>query len=63
MFSSQREKRAEPDIIALVELDRKKVRVRIVLARDAIRERLRELEHPRDYHGEEQGIEDVPDNC
>jgi len=40
-----------------------KMRVRIVLAREAIRERLRELEHPRDHHGEGQGIEHEPDNC
>ena len=46
MFASQREKRADPQIIAIVELDMQKLRVRIVLARDAIRERLRELEYP-----------------
>ncbi len=60
MFTSQREKRADSDIIALVELDMKKMRVRIVLAPEAIRERLRELEHPMDYHGERQHIEDAP---
>jgi hypothetical protein len=63
MFTSQREKCADPPIIALVELDMQKMRVRFVLARKAIRERLRELEHPRDYHGERQGIEHAPDNC
>jgi hypothetical protein len=50
MFGSQREKWADPQdpqIIALVELDMKKMRVRIVLAREAIKERLRELEYPR----------------
>lgn len=46
MFASQREKCADDQIIAIVELDMQKLRVRIVLAREAIRERLRELEHP-----------------
>jgi len=63
MFTSQPEKWADPHIIALVELDMQKMRVRFVLAREAIRERLRELEHPRDYHGDGQGIEHAPDNC
>lgn len=49
MFTSQREKWADPDIIALVELDIQKMRVRFVLAREAIRERMLELEHPRDH--------------
>jgi hypothetical protein len=62
MFTSQREKWADPQIIALVELDRQTMRVHILLSREAIRERLRELEHPRDHHGERQGIEDAPDN-
>jgi hypothetical protein len=57
MFTSQREKYADSDIVALVELDMQKMRVRIVLAREAIRERLRELGHPRDHHEERQGIE------
>jgi len=49
MFTSQREKWADdPDIVAMVELDMQKMRVRIVLAREAIRERLRELEQPTD---------------
>jgi hypothetical protein len=48
MFTSQREKWADHHIIALVELDMQKMRVRFVLAREAIRERMRELEHPRD---------------
>jgi len=59
MFTSQREKWAEPDIIALVELDIPKMRLRFVLAREAIRERMRELEHTRDHRRER---EDVPDN-
>jgi hypothetical protein len=45
MFTSQREQWAQPQIIAIVELDMQKMRVRIVLAREAIRQRLRELEH------------------
>jgi hypothetical protein len=50
MSTSQREKWEEPHIIALVELDMQKMRVRIILAREAIRERMRELEHPSDHH-------------
>jgi len=46
MFARQREKRPDDRIIAIVELDIQELRVRIVLAREAIRERLRELEHP-----------------
>jgi hypothetical protein len=46
MFAGQRKKTEEPRIIAIVELDMQKMRVRIVLAREAIKERLRELEHP-----------------
>jgi len=56
MFSSRREEWADSHIIALVELDLQKMRVRFVLAREAIRERLRELEDPRD-HRERQGIQ------
>jgi hypothetical protein len=52
MVTSQGEKWEDPQILALVELDRQKMRVRIVLAREAIRERMRELEHPRDHQGE-----------
>jgi hypothetical protein len=57
MFSSQREQWAEPQIVAIVELDTQKMRVRIVLAREATRQRLRELEHPTARQGETQGIE------
>jgi hypothetical protein len=57
MFSSQREQWAEPQIVAIVELDTPKKRVRIVLAREAIRQRLRELEHLTARQGETQGIE------
>jgi len=49
MSSSQREKCEAAQIIALVELDLQKMRVRIVLAREAIRERMRELEHATDH--------------
>ena len=45
MFTRQREKSAEAHIIALVELDLQKKRVRLVLAREAIRERVQELEY------------------
>ena len=47
MFTSQHECEGL-NIIALVELDWQKLRVRFFLARGAIRERMRELEHPRD---------------
>jgi hypothetical protein len=59
MFTRQREKRVTPHVIALVELDMRKMRVRIVLAREAIRERLREMEHSQ---GKPHGAEDVPHN-
>jgi len=51
MFGSQRNKPEEPHIIAIVELDLQKIRLRIVLAREAIKERLRELEHSSDQYG------------
>jgi hypothetical protein len=47
---SQRQTWEDVHIIALVELDMQKMRVRIFLAREAIRERMRELEHPTDHH-------------
>jgi hypothetical protein len=50
MSTSQREKWEDRHIIALVELDMQKMRLRIILAREAIRERMRELEHPSDHH-------------
>jgi hypothetical protein len=62
MFISQGEGWADPHIVALVELDLQKMRVRIVWAREAIRKRMRELEHPRDHHAERPSIEDAPDN-
>ncbi len=46
VVASRHEKRQDPHIIALVELDVQKMRVHIVLKREAIRERLRELERP-----------------
>ena len=49
MFTSQRDEEADPHIVALVELDMQKMRVRIVWAREAIRERMRELEHPGNH--------------
>jgi len=58
MFS-QAEHTADSHTVALVELDIQRMRVRIVLARDAIRQRLRELELPTD-HAERQGVEGMP---
>jgi hypothetical protein len=53
MFSSQREEWvAEPHVIALVEIDMQKVLVRLLLAREAIRERMEELEHPGDHRAQ-----------
>ncbi len=49
MSTSQSEKGMAPHIIALVELDMQKMRVRFFLAREAIRERMQELEHPRNH--------------
>ena len=49
MFSSPREACESLNIIALVELDWRKLRVRFLLERRAIRERMRELEHPSDH--------------
>jgi hypothetical protein len=46
MSTRQREKCEDAHLIALVELDIQKMRVRIVLAREAIKARMRELEHP-----------------
>lgn len=50
MSTSQREKCEDAHVIAVVELDMQKMRVRIFLAREVIRERMRELEHPTDHH-------------
>jgi len=46
MFSRQCEEWENPHVIALVELDMQRMRVNIVFSREAIRERLRALEHP-----------------
>jgi hypothetical protein len=46
MFTSQCEKGGDPHIVALVELDLQKMRVHIVLSRQAVRQRLQELEYP-----------------
>jgi hypothetical protein len=51
MFTGKREKWAESQIVALVELDMQKMRMDIVLSPKAIRERLRELEHPQELQG------------
>ena len=42
---------SDTDIIAMVELDMRKRRVRVVCAREPITECLRELEHSRDSRG------------
>jgi len=51
VFSSQREIPADSDILALVEFDIKRMRLRIFLERSAIRERLRELDSPAGGNG------------
>jgi hypothetical protein len=63
MFASQRENRVVPQIVALVELDVPKMRVRFFLAREAIKERLRELEHAGKHHEKVQNIVGMTDNC
>jgi hypothetical protein len=55
MFSSQREEEewvAEPHVIALVEVDMQEMLVRLLLAGEAIRERMEELEHPVDHRAQ-----------
>jgi len=56
MFTSQRKKWEDPHIVAIVELDAQKMWVRIVLAREAIRERLRELERPGTIKNDLRGL-------
>ena len=56
MFISQPEESADSHIIALVELDMQKMRFRAVLAREAITERIRELEHSKNHHGDRRDI-------
>ena len=63
MFASRRENRVVPEIVALVELDVQKMRVRFVLAREAIRVRLRELEHAGNDHEKFQNIAGGAGNC
>ena len=58
MPTSQREPYTEHDVVALVELDMQELRLRFFIGRKATRERLRELERPRDRDGRRQGIED-----
>jgi len=53
MFTSQGQEWTDPHVIALVELDMQKMRVRFVLTREAISERMRELEHPGTITGME----------
>jgi hypothetical protein len=48
MIFGQREKQvAVHHIVALVEFDMQKMRVRFFLTREAIKERMQELEHPQ----------------
>jgi hypothetical protein len=63
MFTSQREEWEEPRIIALVELDIQNMRLRIILACQAIRERLLELERSTDHHSGTIEHPGVPDSC
>jgi hypothetical protein len=62
MFTSQREKSAKHHIIALVELDMQKMRVRLVLAPAAIRERIRDLERSNGRYGEA-AVQEASDDC
>jgi hypothetical protein len=62
MFTSQRENGEDLQIIALVELDMRKMRVHIAFSRDAIRERLRELQHPSRTTTGIQAVRSVSDN-
>jgi hypothetical protein len=50
MFFGQREKQvAVHHVVALVEFDMQKMRVRFLLTREAIKERMQELEHPQEF--------------
>ena len=52
MFFGQREKQAAVHhVVALVEFDIQKMRVRFLLIREAIKERMQELEHPQEFKG------------
>jgi hypothetical protein len=59
MFNSQRKKWTDLQVVALLELDMQERRVRIVLAREAIRERLQELEYSGDRKQERLGTRDT----
>jgi hypothetical protein len=63
MLNGQREERTDPRIIALVELDIQNMRLRIILACQAIRERLLELESSTDHHSGTTQHPGAPDNC
>jgi hypothetical protein len=63
MFSSRREKWAAPEIVALVELDLQKMRLRLIWAREAIRERLQELEVPGDHRGSLKATQRIENDC
>jgi lipoate-protein ligase A len=52
MFFGQREKQAAVHhVVALVEFDMQKMRVRFLLTPEAIKERMQELEHPQEFLG------------
>jgi len=52
MFFGQREKQvAVQHVVALVEFDMQKMRVRFLLTHEAIKERMQELEHPQGIQG------------
>ena len=63
MFTGNEKIGPERDIIALVDLDIQTMRVRFVLAREAIKERMRELEHTGDHHGKHQDVPDGLEKC
>jgi hypothetical protein len=63
MLTSRREEPVAPHIIAIVELDVRKMRVRVVLTRAAIGRRLQELEFPKHHHGGWHSSEGAPDSC
>jgi hypothetical protein len=56
MVTNQRKEWADPHIVALVELDLQKMRLHVVLSREAITERLREM---RDPSGIRTGLQQV----
>ncbi|HLW52189.1 MAG TPA: hypothetical protein VKW06_05055 [Candidatus Angelobacter sp.] len=57
MFSNQSAKWADANIVALVEVDFLKMRVRVVLAREAIKKRMRELEQTPGQRADQQSSE------